>query len=211
MKSGKLLLRLLRPLGREPRHRDEQGRDDDSQHRPEHRRTARCASPALFPDLGTPLILYPSPGCPWRPGELCALRYGVPDGHVGPGRPCADSHETRAVMRVCGPHHAEHSSDRGRGSLCRAGGRPGRVCDTRGRPRGSPAGGRRGGWRSRGLGGRTAQGRARGRCARAPAPLARGRGRRHRRDLVGRRDHLAGRRPERRRRAAARGAATAAA
>ena len=62
-----------------------------------------------------------------------------------------------------------------------------------------------GGIPERWVGGRLKAALAAG-ALRGPAPLARGRGRRDRRDVLGRRDHLAGRRPERRgRRCSARG------
>ena len=108
-------------------------------------------------------------------------------------------------MRFCG-HHAVHSSDRTGGSLRRARGRESRVCDTCGRPRRSAASGRLGRRHSRGLGGRPAQGRAAERGARGGAPLACRGDRRDRRDVLGRRRHLAGRRAERCRRPAALGA-----
>ena len=98
-----------------------------------HRRSSRTRC--------TPRILYPrAPGTGRvrrSVGEPCALRYGTPDGPSATGRACADPHEIRAAMRVCG-HHALHSSDRSGGSLCRARRRESRVCDTRGRPRGGP-------------------------------------------------------------------------
>ena len=179
MKSGYSFFDCVRALGREPVDApDEDRREDGAQHRPDGDELHDAFHRRCFPD---PLhaadpIPTSAPGVRRSRRALCAsLRYA--GWATSAATACTDSHEIRAPMRVCGPRHAVHSSECGRGPLCRSAPTVARagVCDTRGRPRGGAARGRLGRWHSRGLGGRPAQGRAQDGGARRRAPLACGR------------------------------------
>ncbi len=195
-----VVLRLLRSLGGEPRHGDEQGRQDDAQHRPEDDELNDAFHRRSFRTRDTPWTLQPSEPV----GDESFVRFAtVPamgafsSAVLAPIRTkfalaCAFA----ALITPCTLATAAGARSAG------ASGRPGGVCDTVRRPRRSAARGRRGGRRERGLGGRKAQGGARRERPPARARLACRRERGTRRDVVGGRDHLPGRRAERRRRAA---------
>ena len=116
------------------------------------RRTAGCVSSALFPDPSARRGSYRPGRRVGRAGDLCALRYGTPDGHAPSARlapirtrfalPCAFA----ALITFV---HSSDCSGRARGRAAR---RASGLCDTRGRPRGGPRGGRRGRRHSRGAG-----------------------------------------------------------